>query len=409
VKALTDQQLLRDYAAHQQQSEAAFAELVRRHVDLVHTAALRMVCDAHLAEDVTQGTFVALAKNASRLAGHAVLSGWLHRTTQNIAAQTVRTEVRRRAREQEAAAMNEMVVHSPDVTWETIAPHLDVALGELGEADRDALFLRYFERKSAREMAQTLGISDEAAQRRVTRAVERLREFFGKRGVTVGAGGLMLVLSANAVQAAPVGLAVTISTGISSLVTTASTGSLVVQTILLMTASKQKIALGIAAAFFLLLSGTVALFVNRSGPVAQVAAPQEQKQPRAGFEVRWVAAEGDESSPADMLADANTNVNPRQFRVLKEVVLHSGDVMSARFRNNEPAGGELLLELTTGGAEKLAQSTAGNVGRQLAIVWNNRVLAAPKVRTSITGPRVSITSMFTDAEAQTLLAVLNHR
>jgi preprotein translocase subunit SecD len=95
--------------------------------------------------------------------------------------------------------------------------------------------------------------------------------------------------------------------------------------------------------------------------------------------------------------------------VLKEVVLDSGDVMSARFRNNEPAGGELLLELTTGGAEKLAQSTAGNVGRKLAIVWNNRVLSAPKVRTSITGPRVSITSMFTDAEAQTLLAVLNHR
>ena len=338
---MTDQQLLHDYAAHQ--SEAAFAELVRRHVDLVYSAARRMVGDTHLAQDVTQGAFVALAKNAQRLAGCTVLSGWLHRVTQNIAAQTVRTEVRRRAREQEAAAMNEMLAHhhQPDVTWEQIAPHLDMGLDELAEADRDALFLRYFERKSAREMAKALGISDEAAQKRVTRALERLREFFGKRGVTVGAGGLMVVLSANAVQAAPVGLAVTILTGISSAVTTASTGSSVVQTILLMTAAKQKIALGIAAAFLLLLSGTVALLVNRSGPVAQVVAPQEQKQPRAGFEVRWVAAEGDESSPADMLADANTNVNLRQFRVLKEVVLDSGDVMSARFRNNEPAGGEL--------------------------------------------------------------------
>src|SRR5207247_4228340 len=89
----------------------------------------------------------------------------------------------------------------------------DVALGELSDADRDALLLRYFEGKSAREMAQTLGVSDEAAQKRVSRAVERLREFFAKRGVTVGASGLVVVMSANAVQAAPVGLAITISTG----------------------------------------------------------------------------------------------------------------------------------------------------------------------------------------------------
>src|SRR4029434_10974528 len=99
----------------------------------------------------------------------------------------------------------------PDDVWEHIAPHLDAALGELSESDRDALLLRYFERKSAQEMAQALGISDEAAQKRVSRAVERLREFFAKRGVTVGASGLV-VISANAIQAAPIGLAVTIST-----------------------------------------------------------------------------------------------------------------------------------------------------------------------------------------------------
>lgn len=93
-----------------------------------------------------------------------------------------------------------------------VHPHLDTALGDLTEADRDAVMLRYFQRQSAREMAQTLGISDEAAQKRVSRAVERLREFLAKRGVTVGAGGLAAVISANAVQAAPVGLAFTITT-----------------------------------------------------------------------------------------------------------------------------------------------------------------------------------------------------
>jgi RNA polymerase sigma factor (sigma-70 family) len=207
---LTDQQLLRDYA--EGASEAAFAEVVRRHLELVYSAALRMVRDAQLAEDVTQGVFMAVARNARPLSVRPVLSSWLHRTTQNLAANVVRSEVRRRAREQEAAAMNEVVAHESDAVWQHIAPHLDTALGELSEADRDALMLRYFERKSAQEMAEVLGVSDEAAQKRVSRAVERLRAFFAKRGVIVGASALVVVLSANAVQAAPVGLAVTIST-----------------------------------------------------------------------------------------------------------------------------------------------------------------------------------------------------
>jgi len=171
-----------------------------------------MVCDTHLAEDVAQGTFAALAQNASHLTDRPVLSGWLHCTARNIATKTVRSEVRRRAREQEAAAMNELLATAPDPTWKHIAPYLDVALGELSEPDRDALLLRYFEGKSARQMAQSLGTSEEAAQKRVTRAVERLRESFAKRGVTIGASGLVAVISANAVQAAPAGLAATILT-----------------------------------------------------------------------------------------------------------------------------------------------------------------------------------------------------
>src|SRR5438445_6129273 len=210
MNTLTDQQLLLDYT--ERRSEAAFAELVRRHVDFVYSAALRMVRDAQHAEDVTQSVFVALAQNAGQLTDHAVLSGWLHRTTQNLAANTVRSEVRRRAREHEALAMNELLSAEPETVWEHIAPHLDEALGELNEGDRDAVLLRYFERKSAREMAQTLGTSEEAAQKRVSRAVERLREFFSKRGITVGASGLVVVITANAVQAAPVGLAATIAT-----------------------------------------------------------------------------------------------------------------------------------------------------------------------------------------------------
>ncbi len=227
MNGLTDQQLLHEYAEHR--AEAAFGELVRRHVDLVYSAALRMVRDAHLAEDVTQGVFLALSRSAGQLTDRPVLSGWLHRTTQNLAANTVRSEVRRHAREQEAAAMNDLLSNEPDTAWEEIAPHLDAVLGELSEPDRDALLLRYFERKSAREMAQTLGTTEEAAQKRVSRAVERLRELLAKRGVTAGAGGLVVLLSAHAVHAAPVGLALSITTS-AALTGTAATAALTTST-----------------------------------------------------------------------------------------------------------------------------------------------------------------------------------
>jgi RNA polymerase sigma factor (sigma-70 family) len=239
VNGLTDQQLLRDYADHG--SETAFAELVRRHVDFVYSAALRMVRAAHLAEDVTQGVFVALAQNTRQLTDRAVLSGWLHLTARNLAANAVRADVRRRAREQEAAAMNQLLSAESDVAWEQIAPHLDAALGELSEPDHEAVLLRYFEKKSAPEMAGILGISEEAAQKRVSRAVERLREFFSKRNVAIGASGLAVLISANAVQSAPVGLAMAISSAAAVLAgTTVSTSTAIVATKVIAMTTLQK-------------------------------------------------------------------------------------------------------------------------------------------------------------------------
>ena len=210
MNGLTDQELLSDYA--EERSEAAFTQLARRHVDLVYSAALRMVHNEPLAEDVTQGVFLALVQNVRRLRNRRALPGWLHHTTQHLAANAVRAEVRRRVREQEAVTMNELLAPESNPTWELVAPYLDAALGELSESDRDAVLLRYFENKSLREVGHALGTSDDTAQKRVSRAVERLREFFARRGVTVGASGLVAVISTNAVQAAPVGLAATVST-----------------------------------------------------------------------------------------------------------------------------------------------------------------------------------------------------
>ncbi|MCI0541452.1 MAG: hypothetical protein L0Z50_40145 [Verrucomicrobiales bacterium] len=273
--------------------------------------------------------------------------------------------------------------------------------------DRDALLLRYFERKSARAMAQTLGISDEAAQKRVNRAVERLREFFAKRGLTVGASGLVVVIAANAVQAAPVSLAVTISTA-AACAETVSVTSVLTKGILLMTTTKQKLALVLAIALLTLFGGTVLLFLNRTRPAPHLAVVPVERL-KAGFEFRWIAVEGDINSPTDVLPGAGTDMNQLEFRVLKDVVLDGKDVMSAGFGNDQAGKRELVLDLTAEGARKLAQSTAGNIGRQLAIVWNDRVIYAPRIRSSIPGPRVNITGMFSDAEAQTLLNALKHR
>jgi len=205
---MNDQDLLREYARNG--SEAAFAALVQRHIDLVYSAAQRMVIDPHLAEDVSQEVFLTVAKSAEKLQHCVVLAGWLHRTTRNLAGTTVRTEIRRRARENKAAIMNQDC-SATDETWDRLAPHLDDALEKLAPVDRDTLLLRYFERKTASEIGERLGLSEAAAQKRVVRALDQLRGLLCERGVTVTVSALVGAVSLQAVRAAPVTLAASVT------------------------------------------------------------------------------------------------------------------------------------------------------------------------------------------------------
>jgi RNA polymerase sigma factor (sigma-70 family) len=208
----SDLDLLRQFA--RENSQDAFAEIVRRHLNLVYSAARRQVRSPQLAEEIAQSVFADLARNADKLnnatGGTPVLTAWLYAVTRRTAIDAIRKESRRQLREQIAVEMTNMNATSAD--WTHIEPLLDDAMAALDETDRSAILLRYFENKNLREVGEALGASEDAAQKRVSRAVERLREFFSKRNVTIGASGLAVLISANAVQSAPIGLAATIST-----------------------------------------------------------------------------------------------------------------------------------------------------------------------------------------------------
>ncbi len=236
----TDLQLLSRY--NRLQAEDAFAELVRRHVDLVHSAALRQVRSPQLAEEVAQSVFIDLARQARLLAPETILSAWLYEVTRRTAIDVVRREARRQLREQIATEMNAMNATAAD--WTHIEPLLDEAMHALDETDRAAVLLRYFENKSLREVGAALGTSDDAAQKRVSRAVERLREFLAKRGVTVGASGLVVIISTNAVLVAPAGLSAALAATALAGTTIAAAATAIAMT----TLQKTLIAASLAAA-----------------------------------------------------------------------------------------------------------------------------------------------------------------
>ncbi|MEO7413509.1 MAG: sigma-70 family RNA polymerase sigma factor [Opitutaceae bacterium] len=211
MTTLEDSELLRRYAADR--SEAAFAELVRRHLTPVYTLALRQAGgDAHLAEDVAQMVFTALARKASSLAGRQTLGGWLYRTTHFAARDVVRTERRRRVREQEAQTMHESSTN-PEATidWEKLHPVLDETMNELGDDDRDAVWLRFFEGRSFAEVGARLRLTENAARMRVDRALDKLHGLLARRGVTSTTAALGLALGSQAPIAAPAGLAASIT------------------------------------------------------------------------------------------------------------------------------------------------------------------------------------------------------
>ena len=204
-----DAALLRDYV--EQKSEAAFADLVKRHVDLVYGAALRRTGgDSHRAADVAQEVFTALARHARSLSSHTVLPAWLHTATRNAALKLMISEQRRRAREAQALALD--TADGDSVAWDRMRPLLDAAIDELPETDRAAVVLRFLERRSFADIGAALRVSEDAARMRTDRALDKLRAALARRGISSSAAALGAVVTGQAVVAAPAGLAASLAT-----------------------------------------------------------------------------------------------------------------------------------------------------------------------------------------------------
>jgi RNA polymerase sigma factor (sigma-70 family) len=219
-----DSTLLRRYAA--EKSAEAFAELVRRHLPLVHAAALRRLGgDAHRAEDVAQLVFCAVARHAAGLARHPSLAGWLYTATRNEVIDLVRAENRRRTRERLAQTMNP-IAQEPETAaeWSQLRPVLDSAMDQLDDRDREAVLLRFFQGLPFAEVGRATGLREDAARKRVERALDRLRTHLRPHGINSPAAALATLLAQQSVGAVPPGLAATVTGGALAAGSAAATG-----------------------------------------------------------------------------------------------------------------------------------------------------------------------------------------
>lgn len=297
-----DSELLQRYAV--EKSEEAFAELVQRHVDLVYSMALRQVAgDVHLAEDVTQQVFRALALKAAALARRPAISGWLCRSTHFAASDLVRAERRRRAREQKVYAMNSLLDDSSQpADWDKFRPVLDAAVAELGEPDRDAVALRFFDGRSFAEVGAKLRLTENAARMRVERALDKLRRVLAQRGVTSTAAALSVALAGQSSMATPPALvsAVVVSAASASVISGGSGVSLS-----LMAANSLKITVVGA----LLVVGGVSLFLQHRAAQLEIAALRAKIAEQEATSKREVKARRDPLAETEIRQPADRAVS----------------------------------------------------------------------------------------------------
>jgi RNA polymerase sigma factor (sigma-70 family) len=267
MQEAADWELLRQYV-HRDSNEA-FAALLARHVNMVYSVALRKTGNPQAAEEITQVVFIILAKKARGLSKKIVLSGWLYHTARLTAVNFLRADMRRVRREQEAYMQSLDNETEPEI-WRHIAPLLEDGMARLGEKDRDALVLRFFEGKSFQDIASAVGATENAAKKRVHYALEKLRRHFAKRGVVSTASALAGAMATCSVQAAPMALVQSLSAATLAKGTAASAPilALVKATLKTLLWAKVKSATGLGAGLLAAGAGVALAVVNMQGIAA---------------------------------------------------------------------------------------------------------------------------------------------
>ncbi len=240
-----------------QNDEEAFRQLVDRYLDMVSGVAWRRTGDDRLAEEISQNVFIALANKAPRLLSRNVIGGWLHRVTTIEAAESMRQEYRRQRamHAYKRSTQTAQQAKKAEMSLADACPEIDEAIAKLSEKERNALMLRFHTGLGFREMGETLGKTEDACRKQVSRALSHLARLLGKQrsaatlSVTALAAGLPIVFS----KASGAKLrAQTICQGALTDFTSSSTLSPIAN--LLMTNLKSKVAA--AAMIYLALAGT---------------------------------------------------------------------------------------------------------------------------------------------------------
>jgi RNA polymerase sigma factor (sigma-70 family) len=327
----SDAQLLREYAASG--SDIAFTELVERHTNLVYSAAARQVGGVDMAAEVTQSVFIALAKGAQELAGRlaedASLAGWLCRSARNIALNVRRNEFRKHSRERQSVEQVDAGSEIP-ADWEQLGPVLDEAMSELSEPDYDALVMRFFKNQDLRTIGKALGVSDDTAQKRVARALDRLRNQLCQRGIRSSATALSIVLSANAVQSAPLSLSAAVFANTALSAAAVKTGAVgLANTIFMTTVQKTLITTVIVAAM-----GTGVYEARRAAHLQNEASALQQQRDLLTEENRQLREETDGAAKKLSAALQQTNGAPKNGSELQRL---RGEVSRLRESSRELA------------------------------------------------------------------------
>jgi RNA polymerase sigma factor (sigma-70 family) len=397
---MDDRELLTEYATRN--SEDAFRTLVERHAGFVYHTAMRQVGNHHQAEEITQAVFIALARKAGRIKANAVLSGWLFRATRYAIANHLRSNTRRQRYEEEAMLMQSIFQPAEAAAVSNqMTPRLNDALNKLSDKDREAVLIRFFQNKSHKEVAQMLGVSEDAAKVRISRAMEKLRLIFSRQGIVVPAAVFVAALGTCSAKAAPAGLtasvtAVALAKGVTSSASTLTMAKCVLK---LMTWAKAKTAIAIGAGV-MLAAGTAGIIINSvEAPIDNVINQLERQtgkkivwDKRLNLPVTFVAKNLSLEETLDQLSvdsgaywtvDYAIHNSDRTLRQLLGALHEGAELQSAGWTNLSSAPHEPHVQIVGyrgGGGFSFGTNTPGNVvgvlvvlGREASIQQDQRL------------------------------------